>query len=315
MSKYAILNFEDKIGETNKGAADSTIKALKHRYESTKQIKGVKALFQGKHSVNEYRCVTDTPAIQFTTDATTLQGIKAACAAAEKIYLIMHGDPRTTDTCYTNAVGAVGVIALATSLQLATFLSALLPKKDGLRIALVMCYGARCKDYRSANVNHQGAIDIGNLKTSFAYRLLYELVQQGYSPALSAVTGKIQHDHTSGRALVEKEELIDINMELAESMRAYTQAAKLHDGGGAEYKKAGPGKVQFDQISTLQDQRKVLRAQVGGGDESNKYGKLVYKYKGTTLAVANKYGGGTGAGSVGPGTIIYSGPLVTPGAA
>lgn len=313
MSSYVILNFEDKIGSLMKGAADSTIAALKYRYENVKQNKGLVKMFVGKNAVNEHRCVTDTPAIGFTTDATTLQAIRAACASAEKVYLVLHGDPRTTDTAYTNAIGAVGVVNLCTSHQLAAFLDGVLPNKAHQPIALVMCYGARCKDYRSANVNHQGAMDIGNLKTSFAYRLVYELVQLGRTPLMSAVTGKIQHDSTSGRALVEREELIDVNMELAELSRQFTQDAKLA-GGGDVYKKTGPGKAQFDGIKQLQDQRQGVRATLGGGDESNKYGKLVFKYKGTTLTIANKYGG-QGPASVGPGTIIYSGPLVTPGAA
>ena len=57
-----------------------------------------------------------------------------------------------------------------------------------------------------------------------------------------------------------------------------------------------------------------MRSTLTSGDESNKYGKLVFRYKGTTLTIANKYGG-QGSGAVGPGTILYSGPLVTPGTA
>jgi hypothetical protein len=296
-----------------KGAADSTIAALKHRYEGLKQTKGFTKFFVGKNAVNEHRCVTETPTIGFTTDATILQGIRQACASAAKIYVVLHGDPRTTDTAYTNAVGSVGVVTLCSSHQLAAFLDGILPNKDQQRIALVMCYGARCKDYRSANVNHQGAMDIGDLKTSFAYRLMYELVQLNRTPLISAVTGKIQHNNTTGRALVEREELIDVNMELAESMRTFTQDAKLH-GGGEAFKKTATGKSQFDAIKVLQDTRKDVRGTLGSGDESNKYGKLVFRYKGTTLAIANKYGG-QGPAAVGPGTIIYSGPLVTPGTA
>ena len=313
MSSYAVLNFEDKIGGTHKGAADGTIKALEFRYETLKQNKGIKALFQGKHSVDEYRCVQELPMVGFTTDGPTLQPIRQACNSAKKIYLVMHGDPRTTDTAYTNAVGAIGVLALASSNQLAAFLSGVLPHKDKQHIALVMCYGARCKDYRSANVNHQGAMSIDNLKTSFAYRLVYELVQLGYSPLLTAVTGKIQHDNTSGRALIEHEELIDVNMELAVASKQYTQDAKLN-GGGELYKQTIPGKAQMDGIKNLQDTRKDIRATLTAGDESNKYGKLVYQYKNATLTIVNKYGS-TGANSVGAQTTLYSGALVTPGAA
>lgn len=311
MSDYVILNFEDKIGGTGKGAADSTVKALEYKYTNLKQSRGLKALFVGKNKVNEHRCVVETPVIGFVSDATTLQGIKSACANAKKVYIVLHGDPRTTDTAYTNAIGAIGVVALCSSQQLAAFLATILPKNDKQILALVMCYGARCKDYRSANVNHQGAMDIGNLKTSFAYRLLYELAQLGFRPNLTAVTGKIQHDNTSGRSLIEREELIDVNMELAEIQRQFTQDAKL-GGGGEAWKKTDTGKQQFDTIKKLQDDRKDIRATLKGGDESNKYGKLVYRYKPTTLTIANKYGG-AGTGDVGPGTIIYKGPLVVPG--
>lgn len=311
MSNYIILNFEDKIGSAHVGAADSTVKALTLRYETTKQNKGIRATFLGRNTVNEHRCVTSAPVVGFTTDGPTLQGIRQACQSAEKIYLVLHGDPRTTDTAYTNAIGAMGVLPLCSSLQLATFLGGVLPHKDKQRIALVMCYGARCKDYRSSNVNHMGAMKIGDLKTSFAYRLTYELAQAGYRQTVSAVTGKIQHDSTSGRALVEREELIDVNMELAETMRQFTQDARPF-GGGAEFKKTATGKAQFDSLKTLQGQRGDIRGQLGGGDESNKYGKLVFKVKGATITIFNKYGG-QGANSVAPATILYKGQLVAPG--
>src|SRR5689334_6968403 len=97
MSKYVVLNFEDKIADTQKGAADSTISGLKGRYERIKQPKGISALFLSKNTVTEHRCVEGGTQIKFTQDAGRLSTIKAACSSAEKIYLVMHGDPRTTD--------------------------------------------------------------------------------------------------------------------------------------------------------------------------------------------------------------------------
>lgn len=313
MSTYVVLNFEDKIGSTDKGAADSTILALTHRYETKKQRSGLGKLFLGKHAVREHRCVEEQPVVGFTTNAGTLQTIRQACASAEKVYLVLHGDPRTTDTAYTNAIGKVGVVNLCSSAQLAAFLAGVLPRKDHQRLALVMCYGARCKDYRSANVNHQGAMGINDLKTSFAYRLVYELVQLGFNPLLSAVTGKIQHNTQTGQALIEREELIDVNMELAEASRTYSQDAKPH-GGGAVFMKTEEGRRQYDGIKNIQAQLQQVRTQLPQGDESNKYGKLVFKYKGTTLTVVNKYGG-QGTNAVAAGTVLYSGALVAPGAA
>lgn len=113
--------------------------------------------------------------------------------------VVLHGDPRTTDTAYTNAIGATGVVALCSSRQLAALLATILPKNDKQILALVMCHDARCKDYRSANVNQQGAMDISFLRTRCAYRFVYEPAQLGIRPNLTAVTGKIQHDSTSRR--------------------------------------------------------------------------------------------------------------------
>lgn len=313
MPDYVIINLEDKIADTGVGAADSTRLALKLRYEVNKQRSGLAAKIMGKNTVNEHRCVDGPPLVGFTTHAPTLFTIRQACQAAEKIYVVVHGDPRTTDTCYTNAVGGMGVQPLCNSAQLAAFLATILPHKDKQRIALVMCYGARCRDFRSANVNHQGAMGINDLRTSFAYRLVYELAQLGYRQTLSAVTGKIQHDSTSGRALIEKEELIDVNMELAEASRTFTQDAAPH-GGGAAFRKTAAGKAQFDGITALQGQRNTIRANLGGGDEANKYGKLVFKVSGINITIVNKYGG-PGATDVDAGTVLYKGPLLGPGAA
>jgi len=309
MSRYAILNFEDKIGSEGKGAADSTIMALKYRYEQKRAPRGLKKIFVKGNVVEEYRCVKKNP-VAFTTDPGALLSIKEACAKATKIYAILHGDPRTTDTAYTNAQVGVGVQQLCTAQQLAAFLTKVLPAKGDFTLALVMCYGARCRNYKSANVYHQGSMPIEDLKTSFAYRLVYYLKEAGYAPTVTAVTGKIQHDHTSGRALIEREELIDVNMELAETSRKFTQDAKPH-GGGQEFKKTTGGQAQFAQINALQAQRTAIRKDLPAGDESNKYGKLVYRVRNGILTIVNKYGA-DGDNAVGPQTVLYSGAPVPP---
>ncbi|HZU24801.1 MAG TPA: hypothetical protein VFA04_04725 [Bryobacteraceae bacterium] len=225
MAKYVVLNFEDRYLDTARGAADSTVQALTMKYEQNKQPGKVMRLFVGKNSLVEHRCVeVNSGVIGFTTDATRLQQIRTDCSSAEKIYVVAHGDPRTTDVCYTNDPNGVGVVQLADYNQLATFLkSIILPRKDVIRIALIMCYGARCRNYRRAQIDHMGAIASADLATSFAYQL-YKPLAQTLSVRMSAVTGKIQHDNTSGRALVEVEEMIDENMEFAEAAKAQTQS-------------------------------------------------------------------------------------------
>jgi hypothetical protein len=330
MSQYIVLNFEDKITDTQKGAADSTILGLKARYEVIKAPRGISKVFLSKSSVTEHRCVEANP-VKFTDDATRLATIRAACTSAKKIYLVMHGDPRTTDLCYTNAVpSTAGVVQLASPVQLAAFLArVLVGAKNGYRLALVMCYGARCRNYLSANVNHQGMMAQADLVTSFAYRLFHALVSgQGIKTSLTAVTGKIAHDSTTGGALVEVEEMIDLNMEFSEansaklaSMRAAVGAPKAlneqddtYKANYAAWSTGAAGSALIGRVKTAQDARKAVVATLPTAKASgsmHKYGKLEYRLKSATLTIASRYG--DTASGLAAGTVLYSGPLLAPG--
>jgi hypothetical protein len=331
MSRYIILNFEDKITDTNIGAADSTIKGLKQRYEVIKNPKGISGVFASKNTVTEHRCVDAGPPIKLSDDATRLGTIRSACGGAEKIYLVMHGDPRTTDVCYTNAVpSTAGVVQLATASHLATFLAkVLVGRKDEYRLALVMCYGARCRNYQSAKVNHQHMISKEDLATSFAYRLFYALVHdQAIKARLSAVTGKISHDSKTGGAMVEVEEMIDLNMEFSEakttklaSMKAAVGEPKALDKQDAAYKAnyaawstSTGGAAVIQRFQTAQQgskdaERKLPKEKASG--TMHKYGKIEYRMKGDKLTIATKYGDSTTG--LKPGTVLYSGALLQPG--
>lgn len=330
MSQYAVLNFEDKIADTQKGAADSTILGLKARYESRKQSKGLTRLFLGKNSVTEYRCVEIGPPIQFTGDATRLATIRAACSQAKKVYLVMHGDPRTTDACYTNSVGsAAGVVHLASPVQLAAFLARVFDPGREHRLALVMCYGARCRNYLSSKVNHQGMIPQADLVTSFAYRLFYSLVHDhGFKVRLSAVTGKISHDSTTGGAMVEVEEMIDLNMEFSDANRAKLDSMKAAVGPlkplneqDAAYKtnytawtQSAEGVALTQKVKGIQDAKKTVQDTLPTAKSSgmmHKYGKIEYRFQNNILTVASKYG--DTSTSLQPGTVLYSGGLLAPG--
>lgn len=330
MSQYAVLNFEDKITDTQKGAADSTILGLKARYEVRKKPKGISSIFLSSNTVTEYRCVDAGPPIKFSDDATRLSTIRNACSAAKKIYLVMHGDPRTTDVCYTNAVpSTAGVVQLATAAQLASFLAKVLVGGKAYRLALVMCYGARCKRYLSADVNHQGMIPQQDLVTSFAYRLYYRLVHDHAIKArLSAVTGKIAHDSSTGGALVEVEEMIDLNMEFSEansaklaSMKAVVGAPKALNEQDDDYKakyaawsKSDEGSALSKRVKDAQAARNAAVAKLPvakGSGSMHKYGKIEYRLEKSVLAIVSKYG--DTATTLAPGTVLYSGPLLTPG--
>lgn len=331
MSEYIVLNFEDKITDTQKGAADSTILGLTARYEVRKKPKGIKSLFLSSHAVTEHRCVEEGPPLKFTDDATRLTAIKGACSTAKKIYLVMHGDPRTTDCCYTNAVpSTAGVVRLASAKQLAAFLATVLVgRKDEYRLALVMCYGARCKNYLSADVNHQGMIPQSDLVTSFAYRLYHALVQtHSIDARLSAVTGKISHDSTTGGAMVEVEEMIDLSMEFSEANSAKLASMKAvvgqpkplnqqDDTYKANYKTwntSDEGIATTKRVQDAQKARSDMLATLPTPKKSgamHKYGKIAYRLKGGTLTIISKYG--DSATSLKAGTVLYSGPLLSPG--
>lgn len=330
MGKYIVLNFEDKIAETQKGAADSTIKGLTARYEVRKQPKGISKIFLSKNSVTELRCVESAP-IMFTDDAQRLAEMRTACGQSEKIYLVMHGDPRTTDVCYTNAVPATaGVIRLATAQQLADFLAPLLSSaKKVYHLSLIMCYGARCKNYLSANVNHQGMIPQQDLVTSFAYRLFHALVSgHGIRARLSAVTGKIAHDSSTGGALVEVEEMIDLNMEFSEmnsaklaSMRAAVGAPlgldRQDDTYKANYKaweRSDEGAALIQRVKSVQDAKKLVLDSLPTPKKSgsmHKYGKIEYRYEKSRLTIRSKYG--DTSSTLAPGAALYTGPMLAPG--
>lgn len=348
MSKYVVLNFEDRHGDTGKGAADSTVAALKLRYEKHKQHGAVKALFVGKHSVVEHRCVEMKGASPgFTTDADRIGKIRADCKNAGKIYVVAHGDPRTTEICYTNDPHGIGVVRLARYTQLGAFLKQVLPAK--CTVALVMCYGARCAHYQRAQVNHSQAMDLADLRTSFAYQLFYGLAQVS-DIKLTAVTGKIQHDATTGRALVEHEDVIDENMEFAEAAKAQTvskgplldtfkrlqgtpdglgkmnaAAAKFRANPATpvvtDYDRYGKDLVAWENSGGLAMKKRVEDAQqnvraarqklVASGQEEtmHKFGKFIYTYRNSVLRIVSKYGTKGGDG-VAAGTVLYEGPMV-----
>jgi hypothetical protein len=328
MGRYIVLNFEDKITDKGVGASDSTVKGLTQRYEVRKAPKGISGAFASKNTVTEHRCVDAGPPIGFSQDAARIADIKTACSGAEKIYLVMHGDPRTTNVCYTNAVpSTAGVVQLATASQLAAFLAKVLGGKQELRLALVMCYGARCRTYQSAMVNHQGMIPQAELVTSFAYKLFHALHGQGIKNRLSAVTGKISHDSKTGAAMVEVEEMIDLNMEFSEaktaklaSMKATVGEPKAQDKQDAAYKEnyktwttSAGGAAVIQRFNTAQQALKAGQAKLPKGSDGtmHKYGKLEYRLKGDKLTIATKYGDSTTG--LKPGTVLYSGPLLQPG--
>jgi hypothetical protein len=168
-----------------------------------------------------------------------------------------------------------------------------------------------------------------DLVTSFAYRLFYALNHtNGVRCSLSAVTGKISHDSNTGGALVEVEEMIDLNMEFSEansaklaSMRAAVGAPKPLDQQDAAYtanyaawSTGAQGVALTQRVKGAQDAKKTMLDSLPQQKRSgsmHKYGKIEYRYKNGTLTIRSKYG--DSATTLAPGTALYTGPLLQPG--
>jgi hypothetical protein len=141
------------------------------------------------------------------------------------------------------------------------------------------------------------------------------------------VTGKISNDANTGGAMVEIEEMIDLNMEFAESktaklasMKAAVGAPKPENEQDAAYKKnfaawktSSGGAAVTQRYDTAQQALLAAKAKLPKGSDGtlHKYGKLEYRLKGGKLTIATKYGDSTTG--LQPGTVLYSGPLLQPG--
>lgn len=199
-------------------------------------------------------------------------------------------------------------------------------------------------------MDHSGLIPIADLASSSAYGLFHSLVPQR-NVRLTAVKGKIQHEASSGRALVEHEDVIDQNMEFAEAAKAQTMSKSPLTAAYKKLLAAGHGDSQIlaavksmrsapkapanaleqyghdliqwesnggigikQRVELAQQSRNQAIANLtaqGPQQEVAKYGKFIFRFDGNILKVASKYGQSNDP-NVGAGGYVYSGPLVQP---
>jgi hypothetical protein len=104
----------------------------------------------------------------------------------------------------------------------------LLPPEVIYFINLIMCYGARSG---SSGTNHEGVLTTTQLKNSFAYPFYREICTV-ITVALTAYTGAIGFDESTGRALVQTETAIGYEIqdnELQQSL-LIRRAGEPYDG-------------------------------------------------------------------------------------
>jgi hypothetical protein len=229
MPGYVLLNFEDPIGQYG-GALQSSIAGI-----------GVKGNVKG-HAVQTFDCVelirryiTGLPAPITAQDLTALD---LACFSADKIYVVIHGDPRR---------GAVGLTTdmqqLCTAAQLAVFLLRIVPVRQAqYTISMIMCYGARSATWQHALADHQGRMSPQILATSFAYRLFKEICTLR-NVRLTARTGRVNHNPGTGVVNVEEDMAIDEYIDMDEYNKDIIANKPMHEGP------VNAAKLQFYRVA------------------------------------------------------------------
>jgi hypothetical protein len=273
-----------------------------------------------------------------------LAAAAVACDQADKIYLCTHGLANDTEHAFAKASGGE---ALATWAEFGKLLAKLLPSTDKqYNIALVMCYGARTDTYRSSDLDHTGQIPVSMLKTSFAFKLFKSLCEKNRKIRMTARTGAVGFDDKTGKSSVEQEAAIDISLEKEEFLRsaktdkvikdwkAFKDAANAAGAAAQAAGKETPSKVKkwltadqkfrsnpdkstglfasdvdkagkaYHQVIAQKNAMEQRKAQY---QDLAKYGKLVYSKNAAGITIYSKYGNQK---DIGPGTVLYSGPML-----
>ena len=335
-SRLVILNLADPGGIGPVSRVKSGLQA-KQRARATVTV--------GDAVVPVFELFEELRDVDKRTVSDELAAAAVACDQADKIFLCTHGLANDTEHAFAKASGGQ---ALATWAEFGKLLAKLLPSTDKhYNIALVMCYGARTDTYRSSDLDHTGQIPASMLKTSFAYKLFKYLCQQNRSIRMTARTGAVGFDDKTGKSSVEQEAAIDISLDKEEYLRAAktqkiiddwkafkdeaTAAGKAAQAAGkteipAKYKKWSAANDKFrstpDKSTGLfaSDvekagksyhqviaQKNAMEQRKAKYQDLAKYGKLVYSKSPAGITISSKYGNQK---DIGPGTVLYSGPML-----
>jgi hypothetical protein len=329
MGNYVILNFEDPIGQYL-GPLQATTAGIR-----------VKKPAMSGHQVSVYDCVELLDKyvgnVGGGVSAHELTALTHACQASDRIYVVMHGDPRQAQFGF-----ASGNRQLCRYDAFAAFIHRLIPKRNGrYTISMIMCYGGRSATWQHALVDHQEKIPPQYLATSFAY-LVFKEICTTRSLRLTARTGRVNHD-PQGRTAVEEDMALDEFFADDEYSRDITanRPAKLAVvmlakqqyllGGGTEqgwtlmWNKhltdenavaVGPEEALIKPYHAwLTHDKKIVgdaylnAFQAAGAMERTKYGKLVYTFNHGKLKIVNRYGNPHNK-KMKANTVLYSGPLL-----
>ncbi len=322
MANYLIINLADPGGL-------GAISSLKAGVTAKRARTGLAALVKGVNTtdaVDAFDLLKKDITGQLQRNDPNLLELRTKCQNAKKIYLATHGVPTDVDNAFASATGDV---ALCNVEQLAKLVLAIFPNKDKqYRLSLVMCYGGRTSNYRAANIDHQGQIPITDIQTSFAYKL-YNRIARHRNIRMTARTGAVAYDASTGVSQVEQEASIDARIDkeaflrqshIIPAMNAYkARRSAAAAGGNASYDaftklqntfESNPGKVASNAEETdIKAYTDIIRIKqeyqefMDANTDRAKYGKLVYRYTGGGMTIYSYYA------DDGKPLLLYSGPM------
>lgn len=327
MAYYVILNFEDpdpkfggvapnRIAVENPGTKMKRSQALKDSgaagpaAQATTHIYANRVGFSKKkdRDLVFYPCQEILSAQKNNTlSQVDLDAIQKDCAEAKTIAIFIHGDVIDTEHGF-----ATGGVQICTWKDLGELMLLLLPATRENNIALLMCYGARSSN---ATLNHEGMIPSTELSTSFAYKLFRSICVHRQI-RMSARTGLLRTDQGVNH-LVECEESAmkqamyqhalqqQRGVRKAEMDRLVTEVCEEHrlsredfDAIVEEFAK-NPAQMAWGEVQHVAKRyviysrhmemyvKNSFKGQRTGDLE--KYGKLVYTYKGGRLEIISRF--------------------------
>jgi hypothetical protein len=230
------------------------------------------------------------------------------CDRADKIMLGVHGRFGDTEHGFASMGWDQGSGVVGNYQEFARLLCSILSPDRAYRLSLIMCYGARARNYRR---KHDGQLDEADLKSSFAYKFYRELCRER-NVTMTARTGSVQFDRQTGRSLVQTEAATEADFDNYDLQQAPQTANITRQYQRLESSLGDSGRIQdlfdlqervlpltgrpdsqdeglvYDYLA-LQD--RVSRLQSRATESVGKYGKFVYRYDRETgrVQVIRKY--------------------------
>lgn len=331
MPYYVFLNFEDADPVPSTGvvtgtksanpagigaAASGTLNIYKNRADDKSKW------YNSKH-VKYYPCqelIARDAAGTLPKD--DVEKIRADCAEAKTVAIVIHGRPDDTDNGFSSGGNQV-----CTWQQLGKLALLLFPDAGHTyNIALIMCYGARSTN---AMLDHRGNIPVNDLKTSFAYKFFRSICVYR-NVRMTARTGAVSNDANLAHTVETEEQVFAVVDKMNARAERNLNKATMDAQKNQYLTNHGITAQQFDQMmyQFVQNPNRL----VANADEQfakdyipysnyvnayidatygtnnlgnrNKFGKFVYTYNGV-LQIVSRYDTGNG-----PNYVLYNGPLI-----